>query len=335
VNKQEFVAKLLGDRLYNKVGTYGKAFAPSNIALCKYWGKRNNELNLPVTDSLSISLGNKGTTTEISLCSDRDQFIVNGKKMSDYSSFYNRAVNFLDLFRVSDIRFKINSETNLPIGAGLASSACGFASLVKSLNELFSWNADLRTLSLLARLGSGSACRSLSTGFVHWQAGVDENGLDSFAIPIKDAWPELCIGVLLLKTTEKNISSREAMRISVNTSPFYDLWPREVSQAITVIKSAIMSKNFNLLASTAEKNSLSMHALMLSSQPSIIYTEPQTLGIMQQIWEVRKQGIEIYFTQDAGPNLKLLLLERDIENVKKKFPSVDIVKPFITEGVYA
>ena len=204
MKKSDVVRQLLGER-YHAAPRYetATAFAPTNNALCKYWGKRNQELNLPVTSSLSISLGEKGATTTLTVNNQsHDNIILNQKKVELTTTFAQRLIQFLDLFR-RDYFFDINIQTNIPIAAGLASSACGFAALVQALNQLFGWELSPIELSILARLGSGSASRSIWQGFVEWHAGVRKDGMDSYAECLEKKWPELCIGLLLLDSNEK------------------------------------------------------------------------------------------------------------------------------------
>lgn len=329
---QELDKTKLKLNLLNKKST---AYAPSNIALCKYWGKRNAELNLPVTSSLSLSLGNKGATTTVGLyISDysKDKVILNGEEVSETSSFYLRLVKYLDLFRL-DNNFYFNIETNLniPYAAGLASSACGFAALVLALNKFFGWNLNLRDLSVLARIGSGSAARSLQQGFVYWDKGELEDGFDSYAekIEVDKFFEKVRFGLVILTDKKKPIGSTDAMNITTKTSVLYKSWPDQVKQDLELMTQALKNKDFSLLAQTAENNALAMHATMQSSIPAIYYSNSQTIELMHKVWDLRKKGIEVYFTQDAGPNLKLLFLE-DVEDIiQKEFDNVEIVSPFI------
>ena len=310
------------------------AFASSNIALCKYWGKRSLDLNLPINSSLSISLANKGATTKVSLInSDTDVVILNSNQVDNNSNFYKKIVKFLDLFKDqlpnNKTTFRVVTSSNIPIAAGLASSACGFAALVKALDQLFNWNLSLKELSILARLGSGSACRSLFDGFVKWHAGIQADGSDSFAERLNVSWPEFCIGLLIFDQKEKYLSSREAMLLSVETSPLYAVWPDLANQDLTVIESAINNQDFVLLGQTAEANALAMHSVMLSARPAIMYSNSETINNIEKIWNTRrKHNLELYFTQDAGPNLKLLFLAKDIALIKQFFPEVEIIQPF-------
>ncbi|MDR3491634.1 MAG: diphosphomevalonate decarboxylase [Gammaproteobacteria bacterium] len=330
MKKSDVVKLILKEKHYQApLNSVGKSFAPTNIALCKYWGKRNQEINLPVTSSLSISLGDKGATAEIKLNSFQDEIKLNGSDVALDSSFSQRLINYLNLFRQPDqIFFSINIVSNIPIAAGLASSACGFASIILALNALFGWQLLDSELSILARLGSGSASRSIWQGFVEWHAGSLEDGMDSYAQSLSAKWPELCIGLLIFNNSEKSISSREAMQRTVATSPLYSAWPDKVAADMIKLKDAISTHDFKLLGETAESNAMTMHATMLSAWPAVCYYMPETIMAMQKIWKLRTQDLEIYFTQDAGPNLKLLFLKKDITSVLNEFNKLEIIRLF-------
>lgn len=338
MDKASFVQQILKPYSKEPQNKTGSFFAPSNIALCKYWGKRDTELNLPVTASLSISLGAFGAKTQISLIQDNqtsmDEIIVNGKPLDPEKDkqFLLNLTEYLNLFRFAPITFfRVETEVNLPIGAGLASSACGYAALVGAIDQLFGWQLPLEKLSVLARLGSGSASRSFWQGFVEWQTGSSEDGADSLGVPLPQVWPELRIGLLILNTASKPISSRKAMEITRLTSPFYSEWPLKHRVDLTRLKKAISQFDFIELGEVSESNALAMHAMMLAANPPILYSDSKTISAIQDIWQARKTGLSLYFTQDAGANLKLLFLEKDTESVRKLFPELMIVAPF--EGV--
>jgi diphosphomevalonate decarboxylase len=331
VKKSDVVRKILHDKTMDVTsGKKGIAFAPTNIALCKYWGKRDTELNLPVTSSLSIALPEKGAQTTISIIdADNDVVILNGNKLENNSAFVKRLVQYLDLFRREhSFALHIDINMNIPVAAGLASSACGFASLITALNNLFGWELTKRELSILARLGSGSASRSMWTGFVEWHAGVDVDGMDSYAESLKTQWPELQVGILSITNAEKPISSRAAMQRTVENSVLYQSWPQKVAMDLGLLKQALQDKDMTLLGSTAESNALAMHATMLASWPPVCYFLPETIDAMHQVWGLRSQGIDVYFTEDAGPNVKLLFLDKDKEKIRETFPQVEIIKLF-------
>lgn len=311
----------------------GSSWAPSNVALCKYWGKRDPELNLPVTSSLSISLGNKGSFTQIKQEGTADNYFVNGAIIDSTSKFAQRLQKFLDLFRSRGTHYVVNIETNVPIASGFASSACGFAALVQALNQLYYWRLSKKDLSILARLGSGSASRSVYTGFVEWQKGEDYNGMDSYAIRLEHNWPQLRIGTLAISLQEKPISSTEAMQRTVKTSSLYNSWPKQAEQDLANIKLAIARKDFVLLGQTAENNALAMHALINSAQPPIIYSLPETIAAIVRVQELRLANLPIFFTQDAGPNLQLLFLAEHEPIVLRAFPELNVVLPFADNHV--
>ena len=328
--KQAIISRLLPRQNKPSLGGVVTAFAPSNIALIKYWGKRDKRLNLPVTSSLSISLGDKGTTTLLSITQDQSHHVIlNGKSVSLDSPFYQRLIAFLNLCRPNcTTHYNVETDSNIPIAAGLASSASGFAALVKALNELHQWHLNTRTLSILARMGSGSACRSLWHGFVEWQCGESDDGIDSYAKPLIYQWPNLRIGLALVSQQVKHTGSREAMNHTVATSKLYQTWPIQVQQDMIKMHRALKRQDFQLLGSTAESNAMLMHKTMLDSQPPVQYSTADTLKVQQKVRQLREQGIAVYFTQDAGPNIKLLFEVQDLDIIRQQFPHIQVVNPF-------
>ena len=306
----------------------GRAYAPSNIALCKYWGKRNVELNLPVNSSLSVSLGPLGTTTTVSRA-DVESVWLNGDKLREESPFAKRVSRYLDLLRPrKNFYFKIETHNSIPTAAGLASSASGFAALVLALDEFFGWGLDKKSLSILARLGSGSASRSLYHGFVEWRRGNRTDGMDSYAEAIPARWPELRIAVLSVSTAAKPTGSTEGMNRTVHTSSLYNSWPDQAQKDLATLRRAVADQDFASLGATAECNALAMHATMLAAQPPLLYWLPQTVALFHKIRHLRQQGLPLYFTIDAGPNVKLLFEQDSLNDVGSQFPEAKIVAPF-------
>ena len=332
LTKIEFVKRILKNHT-PAVKEKATAFAPANIALVKYWGKRDSQLNLPVTDSLSIDLGNLGTETTIEHSPDgQDAVILNGNKLAYDDKFAVKVINFVDLFRealnqaaTNQPSLTITTNNNIPTGAGVASSASGFAALTKALDQFFGLGLSGRELSLLANLGSGSASRSIFKGFVYRHAGASTDGMDSYSEPLPFTWPELKIGLVTVSVKAKRVSSREGMERTVATSPLYKQWPQQVKEDMEKMLNAIKEKDFELLGSTAESNALAMHACIQASVPPINYFEPETVAIINKVQELRKNGLPLYLTIDAGPNVKLLYLEQDEEKVKNEFPEIRIV----------
>ena len=326
---RQVVQRILAGRGFQEKGA-AQTYAPANIALVKYWGKRDEALNLPVTGSLSISLGPLGSHVELARgAGAADAVWLNGKSLPVDSSFAQRASAYLDLFRPApDFVFELKARNTVPTAAGFASSASGFAALAKAVDGLFGWGLGTRELSILARLGSGSAARSLENGFVEWHAGAAADGMDSFAERLDAAWPELRVGAVVLCTDEKPVGSREGMKRSVETCEFYREWPGRVAKDLVALKAAIAAKDFAALGTVAEANALAMHALMAATRPPIVYALPETVAAMRAIWAARAAGLALWFTMDAGPNVKLLFEARDEARVRDVFPAVEIVAPF-------
>lgn len=331
----DIVQHLLSGKKTSPMHESATCFAPVNIALIKYWGKRNTELNLPMTNSLSIALPNKGSTTTIRInFLTQDRYYLNGVLLDSESEFSKRLNQFCDNFRFSkNYHFDIETENNIPTAAGLASSASGFAALVLAFDKLFDWQLEKLQLSILARLGSGSACRSLWNGFVEWQKGEREDGLDSYAFPLEESSRQsplhFNIGLLIFEKDKKIISSRQAMLNTVNTSPSYKNWATQVERDLKDIKQAIAQQDFITLGEISERNALAMHESMLDSQPKTDFCTDKTREYREKIWRLRRQGIPIYFTQDAGPNLKLLFQKEIMSRIIEHFPGVEIISPIL------
>jgi len=258
-----------------------------------------------------------------------DKVWLNGAEVLPETAFAKRAGEYFDLFRpAADFRFELKARNTVPTAAGFASSASGFAALAKALDGLFGWGLGTRELSVLARLGSGSAARSLEEGFVEWRAGTDPDGMDSFAERLAAEWPELRVGAVVLCAEEKPVGSRAGMKRSVDTCEFYREWPGRVAADLADLKGAIERKDFAALGAAAEGNALAMHALMAATRPPIVYALPETVAAMRAVWAAREAGLALWFTMDAGPNVKLLFEAKDEARVREAFPGVEVVAPF-------
>ncbi len=325
MNPETVLSSLIPHR--TPVNDTASAFAPSNIALCKYWGKRQESLKLPVTGSLSVSLGPLGTRMDI-VRADRDGLWINEQEQQRKSNVASRFFSFLNLLRPEGCYLQCHSTNTVPTGAGLASSASAFAATVRAMDQLFAWELPDRNLSILARIGSGSACRSIFHGFVEWQAGTREDGLDSFATPLEANWPEFRIGLLTVSSAPKPVGSTEGMRRTMETAPLYRAWPDQVARDLPRIREAVLNRDFPTLGSTAEQNAMSMHATMIAAWPPVIYWQPESLAVLHRVRELRESGTEVYVTMDAGPNVKLLFLSQEEKALLQEFPALHVVTPF-------
>jgi len=293
------------------------ARAFTNIALIKYWGKKNKQLKLPYTNSLSLTLDRFYTDTKATIINnDQDIVYLNEQLLDDQQN--KRILNYLDTVRKFysfNDHFQINSINHVPTSAGFASSASGFAALAASINETKQLGLNKRELSILARNGSGSASRSIYGGFVEWIAGTDNDS--SYAVPI-DETPEIDLTLLsvVIDQHSKKISSTVGMENSVKSSPFYSNWVTLVSSEIQEIKQAIAKKDIQKIGEISEHNAMSMHALTLSADPSFTYFAPETIQIIQLIQELRQKGVFAYATIDAGPNVKIICTKESIKKVQ-------------------
>lgn len=294
------------------------ARAYTNIALIKYWGKKNQTLKLPYTNSLSLTLDRFYTDTKACVINNDQDIIYLNQTLLDQTQS-QRIRNYLDTIRQMysfNEHFQIDTVNHVPTSAGFASSASGFAALAAAINETKQLNLDKKQLSILARNGSGSASRSIYGGFVEWIAGSDNE--TSFAQPIEtESEIDLTILSVVINKNVKKISSTVGMENSVKSSPFYPNWVTLVASEIKEIKQAIAKKDVQKIGEIAEHNAMSMHALTLSANPSFTYFEPETIKILQIIHELRQKGILAYATIDAGPNVKIICTKESLKQVQK------------------
>lgn len=283
------------------------AQAQPNIALVKYWGKRDLALNLPVVGSLSITLDTLWTRTELHFADDlgADRMTLNGREDPRQ---LRRASACLDLLRAragTTARASIVSRNNFPTGAGLASSASGFAALVLAGDAALGLGLTRAELSVLARRCSGSAARSIFGGYVEWAHGERADGEDSVARPILDAaaWP-LQVVVAITSTGEKDIGSTDGMNRTALTSPYQQAWIETQDADLAEARAAISARDIERLGIISEHSCLKMHALALAAKPGLLYWNAATVACMQRVRQLRAQGLPVFFTIDAGPQLK-------------------------------
>lgn len=331
LTKADVVNRYLPELL--DVSDDAEAFAPSNIALCKYWGKRQKELNLPINSSLSISLDHLGTRTKLSLSTTGlDQILLNGESVDMATPFAVKIIAFLNLFRrEQSLPLLIETHNNIPTAAGLASSASGFAALTLAINRFFNLKLSDGQLSAFARIGSGSASRSIFTGFVQWNKGEQEDGMDSHAYQLDHQWPELRVGLVKVSTGPKAVDSRSGMGRTIETATLYESWPKQAENDLERMHRALDAGSFEGLGEIAEHNAMSMHATMIASWPPLLYWQPESVAAMQKVWALRQDGVPVYLTMDAGPNLKLLFQQESETDIQQTFPDMEVVAPFSSE----
>ncbi len=299
------------------------ATAHPNIALVKYWGKRDERLILPHQSSLSVTLGPLSVTTTVEfLGGDGDDDVtINGKVAA--GSERARVVELLGLVRAQTKRRLgracMISKGDFPAAAGLASSAAAFAALSVAARTAAGFSRDPKAESILARRGSGSASRSVQGGFVRWNRGTRADGRDSFGEQLFDAahWPELRLLVGMVSREEKEVKSRDGMRTTVETSPYYRAWAKDAEAEVANIIPFIRRRELEAVGAIAEKNAWRMHSTAFAADPPLCYLKPATLAVIQTCAELRKKGVGVWFTLDAGPNPVLLTSKTDEAKVAK------------------
>jgi diphosphomevalonate decarboxylase len=283
------------------------AIAHPNIALIKYWGDSDPSLHIPANGSISMNLAELFTRTSVSFdpSLDHDQFTLNGRQVS--GAGLERVSSLLERVRQTAglIYFaSVESNNNFPTGAGIASSASGFAALSLAASKAAGLDLDEKALSRLARIGSGSACRSIPAGFVEWQVGGSDQDSYAYSIAPPEHW-DLVDCIVLVSQDEKPISSSIGHSLS-QTSLLQPVRVEDAPRRLEICRRAILNRDFDDLAEVVELDSNLMHAVMITSIPSLLYWEPATVTIMQVVQSMRKAGLPVCSTIDAGPNVHVL-----------------------------
>ena len=306
------------------------AIAQPNIALIKYWGKRDVEQNLPAVGSISITLSELQTEVNVAFSAElqSDELQVNGEEnrpmLPRISACLDRVIG------KSRPRARITSHSNFPIAAGLASSASAFAATVVAAASAAGLSYSTEELARLAGRASGSAARSLYGGFVELKNSADS--IDLTTLCEVDSWP-LQVVVAITETGPKPIGSTAAMEISRETSPFYSNWIEQQDQDLEMARAAIREHDFAQLAAVSEHNCLKMHSVMWASRPPMVYWNSATMRCMQTVRQLQAEGRQVFFTIDAGPQLKAVCLPEDAGVVHKALTQTPGVQEIMMSGL--
>jgi len=301
--------------------------AYANIALVKYWGKQPGLLNSPATPSISLTLKELKTETIIErIESGDDRFVLNNKSANVDS--FKRLSEYLNFWRKNKLiegNFSITSLNSFPTKSGLASSSSGIAALAEGLGQFSGRKISIGKLSKLARIGSGSAARSIVGGLAALPRTADPSA--RLLIPPD----EISWGMVILEvnTTEKEIGSRKGMELSREFSPYYDAWLRRAQKDYRWMLKAIQKSDFTQVGEITEANALAMHACMIATRPALLYWIPATLDILQAVKKWRSQGLECYATIDAGPHVAVLGRLEDLKKIAAKGKTIAGVKSII------
>lgn len=300
------------------------AHAHPNIALIKYWGKAAGPGNVPAVPSLSVTLDTLVTTTTVT-ASAADEIWLNGQRVDDTKI----SACLADLRERFDIPpLVVQTRNSFPTAAGLASSASGFAALITAIDRACGLHLDPGERSVFARRASASAARSVFGGFVALA------GPEWHAAPLLDPgeWP-LRVVIAITETLPKSTSSSEGMRRSAETSPYFAPWVATAPADFAAAADAVRARDFPALAELAEHSCLKMHGLMLSTRPGLLYWNAATIACLQRIRSLREQGASVFFTVDAGPQVKAVCEPADEARVRAALERVHGVQQVLTAGL--
>ncbi|HEQ9313804.1 TPA: diphosphomevalonate decarboxylase [Streptococcus pyogenes] len=285
----------------------------ANIAIIKYWGKENQAKMIPSTSSISLTLENMFTTTSVSFLPDTatsDQFYINGVLQNDEE--HTKISTIIDQFRQPGQAFvKMETQNNMPTAAGLSSSSSGLSALVKACDQLFDTQLDQKALAQKAKFASGSSSRSFFGPVAAWDK-------DSGAIYKVETDLKMAMIMLVLNAAKKPISSREGMKLCRDTSTTFDEWVEQSAIDYQHMLTYLKTNNFEKIGQLTEANALAMHATTKTANPPFSYLTKESYQAMEAVKELRQEGFACYFTMDAGPNVKVLCLEKDLAQLAER-----------------
>ncbi len=312
----------------------------SNIAFTKYWGKRDERINLPNNSSISMTLDdNLSTITSVALVDGLryDTVYINNElqdlydpRATEKTKFMREVLKYMKNIADTNKNFLIVSKNTFPTSSGIASSASGAATLIFAVSHVLELNMPLEYMSIIARNISGSACRSVYGGFVKWNKGEKNDGSDSYSVQLKDEkhWPELMDIIAIVDSSKKKISSSAGHAQTIRTSVLYPSRPSYVEKVNVELENAIRNKNFEKMGEIIMRDSNNMHATMLDTWPPVIYFTGTSIDIIKGVHELNeKEGKTVAaYTFDAGPNAHIITTEAYRGQVNEMLSSISGVQ---------
>ena len=300
------------------------ALAHPNIAFIKYWGNQDDTLRVPMNSSLSMNLAALSTTTSVEFLPGlrQDELFIDDQPANQKA--LQRATAFLDILRArmpqKHLKARVVSHNDFPMGAGIASSASAFAALAAAASQAAGLGLNEMQLSRLARRGSGSACRSIPSGFVQWHAGTSDEDSYAFSIAPPNHW-QLVDLIAIVSQEHKSIGSSQGHTLAAS-SPLQAARVADCPRRLEICRTAILKRDFATFAQIVELDSNLMHAVMLSSSPSLLYWEPTTISILKKVQAWRADGLPACCTVDAGPNLHVLCPVENADELEKMLQGI-------------
>lgn len=307
-------------------GMKATAIAPSNIAYVKYWGNADPRLNIPFNNSVSMNLSAAWTrtTVEFDPAFTNDTLVIDGRPITGAAKArVSRHLDHIRALAKTDIRARVVSENNFPMGTGIASSAAAFAALSLAGTAALEVDLNERQMTELARLGSGSAARSIPDGFVELKAGGGQTTAFAYTLCAPDYW-DLRDIVVIVSHEEKSVGSSEG-HAAAETSPHFATRLAALPARLKTVKRAIRSRDIEALGEAVEADAISLHVVAMTSRPPIYYWAPATIRLIHAVQEWRRNGLPVYFTLDAGPNVHLICEAKHEADVLARLADVDEV----------
>ncbi len=306
------------------------AQAPANIAFIKYWGKKDSKLRLPYNSSISMNLSEAYTTTtvEFSPKYNKDEIYFDSQRME--SAEAERVLRQLDRLRNiarSKLFVKVATTNSFPKSAGIASSASGFAALTLAAARALGLKLSEKELSILTRIGSGSAARSIPDGFVQWQDGIDNDSSYAYSLYNPNYWDLLDI-IIIVNQSKKKVSSTQGHE-NAQSSPFFQARLKNLPKRIKMLKDSLKNKDFAKFGKLVEEEAIELHTIMMTQKPPLFYWIGVTMDIIHSVLKWREEGIPVYFTIDAGPNVHLICEGKDKQGVLEKIKQIKEVDEII------
>ncbi len=310
------------------------AVACPNIAFIKYWGNTDDAERIPVNGSISMILGGLQTVTTVEFDNEiaEDRLVLN--QVEAGVSALRRVSAVLDRVRLlAGIKTYalVSSGNNFPTGAGIASSAAAFAALALAASKAAGLDLAEKDLSRLARFGSGSACRSVPSGFVEWLPGTCDEDSYAEAIAPPNHW-KLTDCIAVVQTSHKATGSTEGHSLAAS-SPLQAARVADAPRRLDLCRKAIHDRDFAALTSVVEQDSHLMHAVMMTSKPPLLYWEPASIEIIKAVADWRLDGLPVCCTLDAGPNVHVLCPTEHARAVTDRLSTIPSVLSVLTSEV--
>lgn len=325
----------VGRRIDPGLTRIATARAGSNIAFIKYWGVADPNLNLPLNNSISMTLADLYTTTTVEWLHPRlqgsDEAFIDGRRLVGKEA--ERVFRHLDRIRGlngSIDRARVVSRNNFPAGSGIASSASGFAALSVAACAAAGISLERDRMSAVARRGSGSAARSIYGGYVEWERGSDDRTSTAHQLYPADHWSLLDI-VAIVDAGEKAVGSEQGHRLALS-SPFNAARLGTVPAALSEVRAAIATRDLQRMGPIIEQDALAMHAVMMTSSPSLMYWQGGTVDLINAVRKWRSEGIMAYFTIDAGPNVHIICEDKERVTILERLRAMANIQQIIVSG---